>query len=144
MSLKKAKMSKAEANKLYAAAGMLDQQHYLLEENQFSKEVFMAMQEGKKAVSQIQAEVQVEKVEDMLADMEEHQQINSEIQNAFGRFIENDDDLMAELDDMIAEDEVERMPVGAEQIQPSVEVAKQEPKPTTAEEEAELEAMMAL
>ena len=73
MSLKKAKMSKAEANKLYAAAGMLDQQQYLLEENQFSKDVFMAMQEGKKAVSQIQAEVQVEKVEDMLADMEEHQ-----------------------------------------------------------------------
>ena len=69
--LRKAKMFEKQLATLQGQQIMLEQQSNMIQSTQFNQGVFEAMKEGKNVVDKIQAQVNVDEMADLQADLQE-------------------------------------------------------------------------
>mmetsp|Transcript_6978 Transcript_6978/g.7323 ORF Transcript_6978/g.7323 Transcript_6978/m.7323 type:complete len:231 (+) Transcript_6978:27-719(+) len=106
--LKKMKMYEGEVNKLQGARMTLETQIASLEGAAINVEVFKAMQSGASAMKQIRGDLSAERVDDIMDEVQEEQELMNQISEAISRPAEDmydEDELLAELDGL--EDELE-------------------------------------
>ena len=128
---------------------MLEQQSNMIQSTQFNQGVFEAMKEGKNVVDKIQAQVNVDGMADLQADLQEQMDKQGEVDDFFADIANDDkDELMDELDELAALDEMDDMALpGVDSIAVKPQPAAQQPAAqvdASADEEAELAAMMAM
>lgn len=104
MCLKRKKLYEKEVQKYQGARLTLEQQIITLEGAAVNKEVFMAMRTGTGALQQIHGDLDAEKVEEVMDDVQDQMavadEISEAISNPIGGAMEDDDDLLAELDEL--------------------------------------------
>ena len=110
MLLRKSKMMDNELVKLEGQSIILEKQNQMIQNSKFDKDVFESMKAGKIAVEQNQKQMSIDEMEDIKADIEEQMADADEIGNFFAEAAnENQDELMDELDQMLAEDAMNEM-----------------------------------
>eukprot|EP01029_Cantina_marsupialis_P027644 TRINITY_DN773125_c0_g1_i1.p1 TRINITY_DN773125_c0_g1~~TRINITY_DN773125_c0_g1_i1.p1 ORF type:complete len:220 (-),score=106.33 TRINITY_DN773125_c0_g1_i1:257-916(-) len=104
MCLKRKKMYEGEIAKCSAARMNLEHQIMTLESAQLNKEAFMAMKTGAAGMQQIHGEMNVDSVEETMDEIQEQMDVANEISealtNPLGGMMADEDDLMAELEEM--------------------------------------------
>jgi len=105
--LKRKKMYEKEVEKINGARFNLEQQIIALEGAALNMEVFQGMRAGATALEASRQGVDVDNVDDIMADIQEEMGIHNEIGEAIARPIDDgleDDDLLKELEELEAED----------------------------------------
>lgn len=104
MCLKRKKLYEKEIAKYQGARLTLEQQIITLESATVNVETFRAMRTGATAMEQIHGELSSEKVEEVMDDIADQMavadEISDAISNPIGGAMEDDDDLLAELDEL--------------------------------------------
>ena len=129
----------------------LETQVMNLESAAQNAETFKAMNAGKNAMSNIREETNIEKVDDLMDEIKEEMEMADEISNALAQPVDplltDEDDLLAELQELEAEDVEEQLlqPAKKEEVNlPAVPGHELPAIPNaTKEEEAELKALEA-
>jgi hypothetical protein len=110
--------------------------------------VMTGLKTAKQTMDAVKEGMNIDQMEDLLDDLKEQQadqeEINQVFVNAAG---EDKDDLADELEEMMAMDQIDDVDVGMGYVDPAVADHKKEEKKVadaTAEEEDELQAMMAI
>ena len=107
-SLKRKKLYEAELDKIANIKMTLETSLMNLESAVRNRETFIAMEAGKNAMAAIRKETDIEKVDELIDDVKEEMEAASEISNALAQpidpFVTDDDDLLAELAEMTADD----------------------------------------
>ncbi len=107
-SLKHKKQKETERDKIANIKMTLETQVMNLESAVRNRETFIAMEAGKNAMAAIRKETDIEKVDELMDDLKEEMEAASEISNALAQpidpFVMDDDDLLAELAEMTADD----------------------------------------
>lgn len=109
MCLKRKKMYEQQVIKIDAMSMNIENQIMMLESAVTNKDAVDAMQTGASTMKELQANVKVEDVEDVRDDLEELQADADEVSNMLSEpmgaaALDDEDDLLAELDEMEAED----------------------------------------
>ena len=106
--MKKKKLYEKEMEKISNVKLTLETQQMNLESATHNAETFKAMHNGTSAMKKIRKTVGIDRVDDMMDDMREEMEATDEIGNAFAQpldpLMENDDELLAELDQLEMED----------------------------------------
>lgn len=151
--LKRMKTYEKEINANYGKIANLETQCSALESATSDKSVFEAMRLGQEKLKESVNEEQLDKVADLIDDMQEVQQLQSEISDALARPIDgvefDDDELFAAFEDEMAEEEdlavpnynLDTLPDAPRKQQTTVAARPAVAKKTTAEED-ELAALM--
>uniref|UniRef100_A0A7S2WE77 Uncharacterized protein n=1 Tax=Mucochytrium quahogii TaxID=96639 RepID=A0A7S2WE77_9STRA len=103
-------MHEKEIEKLRIAVQNLEQQAFTIEGASTTKDIISGMQAGKEAQAALQKQINIDDVEDLKDDLAEHMQMQDEINDILSTplgGLEDDDDLLAELDELDAESENE-------------------------------------
>lgn len=128
--MKRKKLHEAELDKIQNVKLTLETQRFNLESASQNKDTFTAMKEGKNAMAKIRDEVGVEQVDELMDDIREEMEMANEVSAAIGApvdpFATDEDELLAELEQMQADDlEADLLTVpGGEISLPSVPDAK--------------------
>ena len=149
--LRKSKMMEKELAKLEGQSIMLEQQSSQLQSAQFDQSTFEHMKLGKQTMDEVQKKINIDEMENIKDDIQDQLDQQEEIGKFFAEAANQDkDELMDELDEMLAEEEMAGIQVGDQHIasqNPAAAVsnpAQPEPVSATEDEEKELAAMMAL
>ena len=105
--LKRKKMYEAEIDKIANIKMTLETQVMNLESAAQNAETFKAMNQGKNAMSNIREDTNIDKVDDLMDEIKEEMEMADEISNALAQPVDplmDEDDLLAELQEMEAED----------------------------------------
>ncbi|RKP11766.1 Snf7 family, partial [Piptocephalis cylindrospora] len=158
MALKKKKQYEGQIEKLSASRMTVETQVLAIESANVNLETIKAMSDGAKAMKSIHGELNVDKVDKTMEDINDQMALANEISDAisqptaFGTELVDEDDLAAELQELEQEGLDEQLLSGApvaasSQAQPEISapsVPKGEPsRKTMTEEEAELETLHA-
>ena len=151
--LKRKKLYEAEIDKIANIKMTLETQVMNLESAAQNAETFKAMHAGKNAMSNIREDTNIDKVDDLMDEIKEEMEMADEISNALAQPVDplmtDEDDLLAELQELEAEDVEEQL------LQPTKKVHEEISMPTvpssqlpaipnaTKEEEAELKQLEA-
>ena len=112
--MKKKKLYEKEMDKIMNVKMTLETQQMNLESATHNAETFKAMHNGTSAMGKIRKLVGIEKVDDMMDDMRDEMEATDEISNALAQpldpMMEDDDDLLAELQELEREDLSMRLP----------------------------------
>jgi charged multivesicular body protein 4 len=106
--LKRKKMYETEVTKLQGARITLDSQILSLESAAVNLETFKAMKAGAGAMKNMRGNIDADKVEDMMDEIQEERDIHDQISDAIsrpGQDLFNDEDLLAELAELDAMEE---------------------------------------
>ena len=107
--LKRKKLLEKEKDKLEGSMFTLEQQILTLEQGQMNVEIVRGMQQGNRTMQQINQATNVDRVEDIMEDLQEgiadQQDINNIISQPVGMDYD-EDDLLGELDALVLEDDV--------------------------------------
>lgn len=107
--MKRKKMYEAEIDKIENVKMTLETQVMNLESAAQNAETFKAMKSGTDAMKQVRQDVGIENVDDMMDDIKEEMDMANEISNAIAApvdpFAHDEDDLLAELEGEMREDE---------------------------------------
>ena len=112
--------------------------------------VMSGLKTAKSTMDQVRSGMNLDQMEDLLDDLKEQQADQEEINNVFVNAAgEDKDDLADELEEMMAMDQIDDIDAGLGMgyVEPGVQDGKKEEKKVadaTAEEEDELQAMMAI
>ena len=110
MLMKKKKMYEAEISKLDGMRLMMEQQKLNMESQMNNKNVFDTMAEGTKTIEELQKEANIDKFDDIREKHEEMEDKNSEINDFFANYAEEQtedwEDELAELEAELAEEEL--------------------------------------
>lgn len=127
--LKRKKMYEAEVSKLQGARITLDSQILALESAAVNIETFKAMKSGANAMKGLRGDIDSDKVDDIMDEIQEEKDIHDSISEAIsrpGQDLFNDEDLLEELAELEALDaeeqelEVQPAPVRQQVVPPSV------------------------
>ena len=152
--LKRKKLYEAEVDKIGNIKMTLETQVMNLESAAQNAETFKAMNAGKSAMTNLREDTNIEKVDDLMDEIKEEMEMADEVSNALAQPVDplltDEDDLLAELQELEAEDVEEQLlqPARKEDISmpavPSGELPSI-PNATKAEEEElkQLEAELA-
>ena len=106
--MKLKKLHEAELDKIANTKMTLETQVMNLETFIHNAEIIRAMEVGKNAMAAIRKETDIERVDELIDDVKEEMEAASEISNALTQpidpFVTDEDDLLAELEEMIADD----------------------------------------
>lgn len=106
--MKKKKLYEKEIEKISNVKLTLETQQMNLESAAHNAETFKAMHNGTSAMKKIRKAVGIDRVDDMMDDMRDEMEATDEIGNALAQpldpLMEDDDDLLAELDQLEMED----------------------------------------
>ena len=106
--MKRKKLHEAELAKIENVKMTLETQCINLESAAQNKDTFVAMKEGKNAMAKIRDEVGIEKVDDLMDDIREEMEQAQEISDAIAAPVDplaaDEDELLAELEQMGADD----------------------------------------
>jgi len=106
--MKRKKLHDAELAKIENVKMTLETQVINLESASQNKDTFMAMKEGKNAMSKIRDEVGIDKVDELMDDIREEMEQAQEISDAIAAPVDplaaDEDELLAELEQMGADD----------------------------------------
>ena len=106
--MKKKKIYEKEIEKISNVKLTLETQQMNLESAAHNAETFKAMHSGTSAMKKIRKTVGIDRVDDMMDDMREEMEATDEISDALAQpldpLMEDDDDLLAELDQLEMED----------------------------------------
>lgn len=108
--LKRKKMHEKEIAKLRTAVFNLESQAMAIEGASTNIDIVEAMRHGKKAQEEIAKKIDIDKVTDLQDDINEHMQMQDEVDNLLGEPLGDamdDDDLLAELNELDEEDAAE-------------------------------------
>mmetsp|Transcript_2564 Transcript_2564/g.5940 ORF Transcript_2564/g.5940 Transcript_2564/m.5940 type:complete len:250 (-) Transcript_2564:229-978(-) len=108
--LKRKKMHEKEIAKLRNAVANLEQQAFSIENASTTIDIIQGMKAGRAAAQKIQQQVNIEDVEDLKDDIAEQLQTQNEIDDILATQlgdVADDDELMAELEELDAEEEDE-------------------------------------
>ena len=102
--MKRKKMYEAEAEKICNVKMTLETQAISLESAHQNAETFAAMKTGTQTMKQIRKDVGIERVDDIMDDMKEEMELANEVNSAIAQsvdpFMADDDDLLAELEEL--------------------------------------------
>jgi len=109
--LKRKKLLEKELSGIENKKLTLETQTLALENAQMNESVFHAVKDGVKAIETVSKNVNVDKVEDLMDNMQELQEDQEAINDALGQPVTDfdDDELLKELEDMTDEEETERL-----------------------------------
>eukprot|EP00581_Thalassiosira_minuscula_P000418 CAMPEP_0183744470 /NCGR_PEP_ID=MMETSP0737-20130205/65744_1 /TAXON_ID=385413 /ORGANISM="Thalassiosira miniscula, Strain CCMP1093" /LENGTH=313 /DNA_ID=CAMNT_0025980111 /DNA_START=707 /DNA_END=1649 /DNA_ORIENTATION=+ len=111
--LKRKKLYEAEIDKIANIKMTLETQVMNLESAAQNAETFKAMNAGKNAMSNIRTETNIDKVDDLMDEIKEEMEMADEISNALAQPVDplltDEDDLLAELQELEAEDVEEQL-----------------------------------
>jgi charged multivesicular body protein 4 len=112
--MKQKKLYEAEIDKIQNIKMTLETQVMNLESAAQNAETFKAMQSGKNAMTEIRQTTDIEKVDDLMDDIKEEMELADEISNALAQPVDplmmaDEDDLLAELNELEAEDVEEEL-----------------------------------
>lgn len=149
--LKRKKLYEAEIDKIANIKMTLETQVMNLESAAQNAETFKAMNAGKNAMSNIREDTNIEKVDDLMDEIKEEMEMADEISNALAQPVDplltDEDDLLAELQELEAEDVEEQLMQPAKQQEMTLPEVPSSQLPVipnaTKEEEAELKALEA-
>jgi len=106
--MKRKKLMESELDKIQNVKMTLETQCMNLESATQNAETFKAMAAGKNAMANIRTNVGIEKVDDLMDDIREEMEMANEISDAIAQpvdpFANDEDDLLAELEQMGADD----------------------------------------
>lgn len=106
--MKRKKLHEAELNKIQQVKMTLETQVINLESAAQNAETFAAMNAGKNAMAKIRNDVGIEKVDNLMDDIKDEMDLANEISDAIAQpvdpFATDEDDLLAELEQMGADD----------------------------------------
>lgn len=106
--MKRKKLHEGEMDKIANVKMTLETQVMNLESAHQNSETFKAMSAGKNAMANLRTDVGIEKVDDLMDDIREEMEMANEISDAIAApvdpFAEDEDDLLAELEQMGADD----------------------------------------
>lgn len=105
--MKRKKLFEAELDKIQNVKMTLETQVITLESAAQNAETFKAMNAGKNAITKINDEIGIDKVDDLMEDMAEGMQTANDISDAIAQNVDplaDDDELLAELEQMGADD----------------------------------------
>jgi charged multivesicular body protein 4 len=106
--MKRKKLHETELDKIQNVKMTLETQVINLESASQNAETFKAMASGKNAMKNIRTNVGIEKVDDLMDDIREEMEMANEISEAIGQpvdpFANDEDELLAELEQMGADD----------------------------------------
>ena len=106
--MKRKKLHEAELDKIQNVKMTLETQVINLESASQNAETFKAMSAGKTAMQKIRDDVGIEKVDDLMDDIREEMEMANEISDAIAQPVDplaaDEDDLLAELEQMGADD----------------------------------------
>ena len=146
--LKRKKLYEAEIDKIANIKMTLETQVMNLESAAQNAETFKAMHAGKNAMSNIREDTNIDKVDDLMDEIKEEMEMADEISNALAQPVDplltDEDDLLAELQELEAEDVEEQLLQPAKKAQEEISMpdvpSSQLPSIPNAskEEEAEL------
>ncbi len=128
--MKRKKLHEAELTKIENVKMTLETQCINLESASQNKDTFLAMKEGKNAMAKIRTEVGIDQVDELMDDIREEMEQAQEISDAIAAPVDplatDEDELLAELEQMGADDlEAELLSApGGEISLPSVPDAK--------------------
>jgi len=121
--MKRKKLHEAEMDKIANVKMTLETQVMNLESAHQNAETFKAMSAGKNAMANLRNDVGIEKVDDLMDDIREEMEMANEISEAISApvdpFAEDEDDLLAELEQMGADDleaELLKAPVAKNEV----------------------------
>ena len=121
--MKRKKMYEAELDKIGNIKMTLETQVMNLESAAQNAETFMVMNQGKNAMAGIRVNTDIEKVDELMDEIKEEMEAAAEISNALAQpvdpLLHDEDDLLAELEQMSAEAAL-GAPVVKEQAFPTV------------------------
>ena len=105
MCLKRKKMYEAQVTRLLQTRMNMESQIFALEGAQSNIEVFGAMKEGTGQMQKMQQQVNIDAVDNVKEDLEEQMDLANEVNEVMGEAIgggamEDEDDLLAELDEL--------------------------------------------
>mmetsp|Transcript_20663 Transcript_20663/g.28453 ORF Transcript_20663/g.28453 Transcript_20663/m.28453 type:complete len:227 (-) Transcript_20663:1283-1963(-) len=112
LALKRKKMFEAEVNKLQGARITMDSQILALESASVNIETFRAMKAGANAMKGIRGDIDSDKVDDMMEEIQEEREVHDAISEAIsrpGQDLFNDEDLLNELAELDALELEEKM-----------------------------------
>merc|ERR1739846_82565 len=104
--MKRKKLHDAELAKIENVKMTLETQVINLESASQNKDTFLAMKEGKNAMAKIRDDVGIEKVDELMDDIREEMEQAQEISDALAA---DEDELLAELEQMGADDLEEQL-----------------------------------
>lgn len=111
--LKRKKLYETEIDKIQNIKMTLETQVMNLESAQQNAATFQAMNAGKSAMTNIRAETGIDKVDDLMDEIKEEMEMADEISNALAQPVDplmtDEDDLLAELEELEAEDVTEQL-----------------------------------
>lgn len=106
--LKRKKMYEKEINKIQQSILNLEQQVFAIEGASATKDIIDGLKTGKEATSRIMKDMNIEQIEDLQADIQEQLDISNEVNEVLGQSLtdglEDDDELLAELDELDSEE----------------------------------------
>jgi len=106
--MKRKKMYEQEIDKIQNVKMTLETQVINLESAAQNAETFKAMEAGSKTMKKIRTEVGIEKVDDMMDEIKEEMEMANEINSAIAQpvdpFLADEDELLAELNELEAGD----------------------------------------
>ena len=115
--LRKAKMLEKELAKLEGQSVMLEQQALSMQSAQFDQGVFQDMKTGAKVMEKIQKDMNIDEMEKIKDDIQDHLDQQEEINEFFAENANKDkDELMDELEEMMAMEQMEDLDVGTDFI----------------------------
>jgi len=149
--LKRKKLYEAEIDKIANIKMTLETQVMNLESAAQNAETFKAMNAGKNAMTNIRTDTNIERVDDLMDEIKEEMEMADEISNALAQPVDplltDEDDLLAELEQLEADDVEEQL------LQPAKKTEMEFPEVgsnelpaipnATKEEEAELKQLEA-
>ncbi|KAL7536410.1 hypothetical protein ACHAXR_012071 [Thalassiosira sp. AJA248-18] len=111
--LKRKKLYETEIDKIANIKMTLETQVMNLESAAQNAETFKAMNAGKSAMSNLREDTNIDKVDDLMDDIKEEMEMADEISNALAQPVDplmaDEDDLLAELQELEAEDVEEQL-----------------------------------
>jgi len=111
--LKRKKLYESELDKIQNVKMTLETQVMNLESAAQNANTFKAMESGKTAMKKVRVDVGIERVDDMMDDIREEMEMASEISNAIAQPVDplliDDDELLAELEELEAADVEEEL-----------------------------------
>lgn len=106
--MKRKKLHEAELTKIENVKMTLETQCINLESASQNKDTFLAMKEGKNAMAKIRDDIGIEKVDELMDDIREEMETAQEISDAIAAPVDplavDEDELLAELEQMGADD----------------------------------------
>merc|ERR1712032_1097035 len=106
--LKRKKLYEKEINKIQQSILNLEQQVFAIEGASATKDIVEGLKTGKEATSRIMKDMNIEQIEDLQADIQEQLDISNEVNEVLGQTLtdglEDDDELLAELDELDSEE----------------------------------------